>query len=153
MTPRRLRFAVVAAVLAAGGLAAWLLLRPSALDRVRADLDRTDPGWRFADVLAAREADQPPDADNAMLATQAAAKLLPAEFISWSDQAGGWRDRPPSPQLPADPQAEAAWRLSAEAVAAARRVKDLSRGGARFGVTADPYMILLPHADESARVA
>lgn len=51
------------------------------LQAVLADMDRTDPGWRLADIEAARAV--VPDAENSALRVIAANKLLPQPPKSW----------------------------------------------------------------------
>lgn len=102
MTRRR----ILAALLVAGGLAAWGLLRPSALDRARAELDRTDSGWRLDAIWAARTADRPPEPH--ALAAALKALPLPAEFTAWrkatfDDPARATDRRSPGERWPADP--------------------------------------------------
>jgi hypothetical protein len=77
---RRLVLAGLAGVLAAGGGVSWWFRRPSELDRVRAALDGSDPGWRFADIRAARLAEQPRSDENVIQTMTAAARLIPPQF-------------------------------------------------------------------------
>jgi hypothetical protein len=54
------------------------------LQAVLADMDRTDPGWRLADVEAARAV--VPDAENSALRIMAANKLLPQSPKLWIEE-------------------------------------------------------------------
>ncbi len=155
MTRRRLlRLLAAATVLAAGGVAVWLLLPPSDLERLRVELDATDPGWRFADIHAARQADQPPPAENVVHVMTAAARLIPPESESWL------KDERSSPTLTRQsrpvvrPAGVAAWRAATEAIAVARRAADLTRGAADTAVPDDPFQYpWMGYAVDAQRVA
>ena len=138
MTRRRtLGLAAGLAVVAVG---VWWQSRPAPLDRLRADLDAADPGWRLADLRAARLADQPPAADNPVHTAAAARALVPAEFDAWVD--ADWRrtrDARRSVRPTLDPAGVPAWRAAAGAIAVARRAADQPRGVPDDPVPADPF--------------
>ena len=155
MTRSRRRLVAVLVLSAAVAAVGWWLLRSSDLARVRAELDAADPGWRFADIRAARLADQPHPDDNPALVALAAVRLAPAAYDDWL-KAGGFDPEPggrPMNRRPDEPGWEAMWRATAPAAAAARRVKDLRRGFDPVTVAADPFMTLLPNVQDTRRAS
>jgi hypothetical protein len=118
------------------------------------EADRLDPGWRLAELEAARR--DVPDSENAAMQALAARKLLPA----------GWFPRPPGsistkleddldrlpPTQPLDEsqskQLRAELAKASAVLSAARRVADMPRG--RYVVIEKPDALstLLPHVDQ-----
>lgn len=146
MTPRRLAWLVIVGCVVFTGVR-WFG-RPAPYARVWAELDAADPGWRFADIHAARLREQPPPDENVVLVAVAAGKLVPQEFRRW--KVAGEPDGLPTPAPPpADPEGEAAWQAAAEAVAVARRCEHLTAGWSGTVVAADPSMTLLPHIQDA----
>ncbi len=152
---RRRKIAAGGAALAVAGLVAWWLLRPTALERALADLDATDPGWRFADVWAARAADPPP-APHAVAAALAALPM-PAQFTAWQNAAEAdpersvWKRSAGEP-WPPDPERRAAWRASAAAVAAGRLAADRPPGMTVAARPVDVFPTLLQHVQDARTV-
>ena len=72
---RRVLLALCIVVAAVMGWMAYLALRPSPVTAVEAELDRVDPGWRWADMQA--ELPAIPDDENAALVILAAASEVP----------------------------------------------------------------------------
>lgn len=122
------------------------------------EADRLDPGWRLADLEAARA--EVPDEENAALQVLAAKKLLPA----------GWFPRPVagilsledeltslSPEIPLS--REQAQRLRGEltkaapALAAARPLADMSRGRYILKWSPDAVSMRMDHLQEARELA
>lgn len=72
---RRLLIALCVILAAVLGWMAYLALRPSPVTAVEAEVDRIDPGWRWADLVAQRQAI--PDDENAALVVLSAAAEVP----------------------------------------------------------------------------
>lgn len=151
---RRLWIAGLAVVGLVGGTLFWWLSRPTSLERMRAHLDATDPGWRLAEIRAARLANQPSSDENVVFTAVEAAKLIPQQFKNWQVAAAETETWPRQPTnwLPDDPDGVVAWRAATDAVHAARRCQHLQRGMADPAIPADPYMTLLPHLGDCRQV-
>jgi len=122
----------------------------------RAQLDATDPGWRLADIEAARP--RVPDAENSALVVLRLARAISASQFSGLISASGypdWTELTPQMQFK---RAELA--MMREAVAPLRgareealRLRDMPVG--RYAVVMSPDFIstLVPHLQESRTVA
>jgi hypothetical protein len=145
---RRLLFVffLLAGVGAAGAGFLWYTSRAArqTLADVIAEIDRTDPGWRWDDLQAARAT--PPDEQNSALQLLAAKKLLPSD----------WKQEPVSFQLSEVPDQEqltpeqrksleAELQKMSPALAEARKVKDMPVGRPPLQPAANLMAVLLPH--------
>lgn len=103
-----------------------------------AELDRTDPGWRLDDLLAAREARFPPPDRNPMRLVQQI-EFLPA-FMTWPPD-GDWRPADPN-RRPLDRHAHALVCLRDECRPSTDRLqplKGMGPGGYPLAVPADVF--------------
>ena len=143
--------ATLAATSAAGVYAQWYATRARNERLLRAEVERLDaeePGWRLAELVAARNAGLPPPERNAGAQVLAALKLAPPSLAEWS-KADAFRALPVSNELMGDKEFAEAARVHGEcaaALAAARRVAEMREGG--FAITPaepNPIETLLPH--------
>lgn len=124
--------------------------------QVLAELDASDPGWRFEQIEAARQAALPPAEKNVIEQAVKVADRIPIEqYREWQKEA------PPSPDRfppPGDP-------LSVEEVAYARKLTVLCRdlipearelrhltGGMILQPAENPLAITFPHLDKVGQV-
>jgi hypothetical protein len=114
-----------------------------ALEKALAELDQKEPGWRLADIEAARAV--VPDEENSALAIGRAHALLP---LRWPPQDLGERFSLPPPQARLDDE-DAAWIADElcqrqDALLEARKLADLPKG--RHAITWKPDFVgtLLP---------
>jgi hypothetical protein len=162
--PRRRPFLRLVLVLLAAGLlgAGALAYVWYAADRARreaiAEADRLDPGWRLAELEAARA--PVPDAENGALQVQAADALLPTPWLPPpANNSTGLEDdidQVPGPVRLGGPlsrtlRAELA--KAAPALTPARRLAEMPRG--RYDVTwaRDGMGNLMPHLEQMSQVA
>lgn len=59
-----------------------------------ARLDAADPGWRFDDLMAAREKAKPPEAKNSAVVVRRVRELTPPEWKDWVAKAPTFGDEP-----------------------------------------------------------
>src|SRR5262245_51083720 len=59
-----------------------------------AQLDAKDPGWRFDDLMAAREKAKPPEAKNSAVVVRRVRELTPPEWREWVVKAPTFGDEP-----------------------------------------------------------
>jgi hypothetical protein len=155
----RLALVLLAAVLFGVGVLGYLWYTT---DRARreaiAEADRLDPGWRLADLEAARAPVR--DAENGALQVQAAAALLPKPSSPPpANNSPGLEDEVDQVQPPVRLGGPLSRTLGAEvakaapALAPARRLAEMPRG--RYAVTwsADAVGTLMPHLEERREVA
>ena len=122
-----------------------------------AEADRLDPGWRLADLEAARAA--VPDAGNSALQVQGAAALLPTPWPPPGTSSPSLEDevdQVPAPVRLGEPLSRALradLTRAAPALAAARRLAGMPRG--RYAVTwsADGIGTPMRHLEQIPRVA
>jgi hypothetical protein len=160
---RRWKRWLIGGVVAASALAILLYLgfeysRDHDVVDAIAEADRLDPGWRFADLEAARAPIA--DAENSALTTQAAfAKIPPKWLAPPPNGAPGLVDRlesVPLPQRPGEQELQelhTALEQAAEALALAQQLADMPRG--RYAVAWAPDLIgtLMPHVHNCRDVA
>ncbi|HEV2947227.1 MAG TPA: hypothetical protein VGX70_07610 [Gemmataceae bacterium] len=116
-----------------------------------AEADRLDPGWRLAELEAARA--EIPDSDNAALQVSAARKLLPAGWFSPPPASPSTQLEDDLDQLPPvqrldesqSKQIDAELVKATTALPAARRVTDMPRGRYVVLWTSNAIGTLLPH--------
>jgi hypothetical protein len=123
-----------------------------------AEADRLDPGWRFADLEAARP--DVVDAENSALLIAAASAKIPRTFLAARPDGGPTilerlQDRPPDQGLTDAELIEVRAELAkaAAALSAARDVADRPCG--RWAVAWDTQFLiatLVPHIDQTRRV-
>jgi hypothetical protein len=148
-------FAVL--LLGLGVLGYFWYARDRALREALAEADRLDPGWRLAELEAARAA--VPDAENAALQVQAADALLPKPWLpplanGGSEQAEVDRKQP-SPGLGEATSREVRSGLQkvVPALTAARRLAKMPHGRYPVKWSADGLGTLMPHLEQVHRVA
>jgi hypothetical protein len=116
--------------------------------QLQAELDATDPGWRLEDILAAHEASLPPGDQNAITATEGAKRLLPKAYLDWREDHSDWLPKEPN-QLPQPSdlaRAREARSAAADAIAEARRLRELPKGGGvKLTIKPDVISTLIPH--------
>ena len=150
---------VVLALVAA--VAGWLALDPRrAAERKRADaeaaLDRSDPGWRLADILAVRDAARPPADRNLTALCGDIDRATPKAFHDWLRERNEWLSPADANTLPTPDALAAARTALAEARAAvklAHTVHTRPTGGAALVVPANPISTLLDHIQRVRTVA
>lgn len=154
---RRARWVVIgtaaAVLLPVLGVVAWREIAGGSaragLDRFRAELDETDPGWRLEHILAARDKALPADAENPIIVTEAVPGLLAPAYKQWNQTEHEWvsqqhPNRRPHPAAAA--AALCAHAAAADAVAEARKLRDRPKpGGVKLFVTPDVISTLIPH--------
>jgi hypothetical protein len=121
------------------------------LEQALEELDRTDLGWRLADIEAARA--QIPNSENSALLSQAAAALLPK---SWPAQDLYDLLKAEPPELLSATEfmrLESEIKKVAPAVEAARGMADLPHGRFAADYQANPLAMLLPGQLENRQVA
>jgi hypothetical protein len=113
-----------------------------ALEEALAELDAADPGWRLADIEAARE--KVPEAENSARVVVAAAKLLPENWLP-DELDHGLKKLPPEAQLSPEQYRELRQLLDRlrPALDAAARLPDLPRGRHRIEYQRDPMNTIL----------
>jgi hypothetical protein len=69
-----------------------------ALDEEVARVDAEDPGWRFDDLMAARERAAPPETENSAVVVRKVRSLIPNEWKEWlkSQPVVGAKEAPPA---------------------------------------------------------
>lgn len=104
------------------------------LDQTLAELDRTDPGWRLADLEAAR--DEVPDAENSARLIVAAAQQFPRSWPPDDLSGDHFWDQPPNEMLSGEDFLLLSSELSRvkSAVAIAAELADMPRGRHRLRV-------------------
>jgi len=157
-TPLRVALALLLVVLAG---VSWLTYEWHRALRERleaeAEADRLDPGWRLADLEAARAT--VPDNENSALQVRSAFKLLPAKWGQISpngtDLAGEVGLLPPNVRLSNDQRerARSALANTAAAFEKARQLAELPRGRYRIAWSADGIGTPIPHIDEARAIA
>src|SRR5262249_37705759 len=113
------------------------------------ELDRTDPGWRWDDIQAARPTI--PEDENAGNVLLAVPRLLPKEWPpSDSTLFVQIREFKPNERLENELVAEARAELAplGEALARARSVRDLPKGRYQFTLARNPYNTPLRYAQD-----
>jgi hypothetical protein len=145
-------------LLGAGGFGYLWYVNDRAVREAVAEADRLDPGWRLADLEAARATI--PDAENAAPQVLAAAALLPSPWLVPPPNGSPTLDDeidalPPPVRLSEALSARVRTELgkAAPALAAARRLADMPRG--RYAITWAPDGIgtLMPHLEKARNVA
>ncbi len=142
-------------------------------DQAAAELDRSDPKWRWDDIEAGRQT-LPPEQNGALILVAAAQQLPP----SWSDQPGSvpapgaahpgpadplpqsvpdriWTDVPANGSVPPPLVAELLqeWRALAAPLAEARRLIDFPKGRAPLALALNPIETPMPQLDQLRQVA
>ncbi len=135
------------------------------LEEALAELDRTEPGWRMADLQRKRAVI--PDQNNSALHVLAAKKLLPADWPQWpvagserdadrvarlrQEFEAGLNNHPPTAELTAAQVAalRAELRRASAALAEARKLVDLPAGRFPIDWSEDPDEVMkkLPYQD------
>jgi hypothetical protein len=153
-----LRAALALLLIALVGVA-WLAYEWHRAERERreaeAEADRLDPGWRLADLEAARAT--VPDEENGALQVRAAFKLLPVRWCSPppNEPSIDIAALPPAARLNDGQREELRTCLAkgAPALEKARRLVDLPRGRYRIAWSADGIGTLIPHVSEAREIA
>lgn len=121
------------------------------LDAALAELDRTDPGWRLADIEVARE--QIPEDENSARVIVAAARLLPKD---WPPKEFGelFSHLPPEEQLAPDTFARLKQELDSllPALKEARKLANMPRGRHHIIYQRNILNTLLKGADDTRRI-
>jgi hypothetical protein len=114
-------------------------------------LDRTDPGWRLAEIEAARE--EVPEEENSARVVVAAVKLLPRGWPTevFKDLFG---DLDPAEQLAPEDFARLTKELDVlqPALEVARKLKSMRRGRHRLIYAPNPMDTLLPDQQDARRI-
>lgn len=126
-------------------------------DKLVAELDATDPGWRMADLFATRNAALPPPERNAAEQVLRAERAIPKNFRDWERQPGAtqWRADLTDPHLPHKADVDDLRKhlsQARESVELARGVRRLPAGGFTVTPKPDSAFFALPHIDSSRRV-
>jgi hypothetical protein len=156
---RRLALRLLGVLLLVGvvGLLAWSWWSrqhlKSRLAQKMEELDRTDPGWRLADLEAARP--EVPEAKNSAHVIVAARKLLPRSGWRPVELANLLHRLVPNQRLTPEQAERLANDLDAvgPAVREARRLKDMPRGRHRLDIGGNPLGFLLPDQQETRSIA
>jgi hypothetical protein len=116
-----------------------------------AELDRTEPGWRLAEIEAARE--ELPEGENSARVVVAAAGRLPKEWPS-QDFDDRFRLRSPAEKLNDEDFDRLTKELAAvrPALETARKLADVPRGRHRIVYERNPIATLLPDQQQSRRM-
>jgi hypothetical protein len=116
------------------------------------DLDRREPGWRLADLEAARRA--VPEAENSAPVIAAAARHLDE---SWPEDEFNdlFKDLEPQQELTEEQAVALRWELRRlqPALTEARKLIDKPEGRHPIQYSLDPYISVLPHVFQTRRVA
>ncbi len=123
--------------------------------QVLADLDATDPGWRFEQIQAARQSTLPPPEKNVIeQAVKVRDRFPQAEYAEWSKaDTSGWKPTPGEP--PAAEEVAHARKLvdvCRDLIPDARNLRHLS-GGIVVPLAENPVATLLPHVQKAREVA
>jgi hypothetical protein len=163
--PRRRRLPRVVLVLfllllvVVGGVAFLWYGTERALREAEAEVDRLDPGWRLADLEAARA--EISDTENGAVQVQAVRALLPSRWPAWPGNGEGESDLEAgidqlAPPVRLDEQQTARLRAElgkvAPAIAAARRLTDFPQGRYPLSWSPDGIGTLMPHVEQLDRV-
>jgi hypothetical protein len=122
-----------------------------------AEADRLDPGWRLAELEAARAA--VPDEENSALQVRAAFKLLPTGWTpgrpSGTDVSAEIARLPPAVRLSDDQRGRLRVVLAKATLALekARRLAEMPRGRYPIAWTPDGIGTLIPHINEVHEIA
>lgn len=158
---RRRRYAISGFIfLALLGIYGYLIFGDDRVGRMRAELDRTDPGWRMEEIWAEYLRTIPPDDKNPLTAALVAGGAVPASIYSWNSQPNALPEvLQESPALDAgiEPRilelAKAKLdelRPALELAHKLRAYRDL--GGARTTLGLDGFGTLVPHVDTITRL-
>jgi hypothetical protein len=114
---------------------------------VMAKLDADEPGWRLDDILAAREANVPPDKQNVFRLVQEVDPQAPKEFTDWigTDK---WLPEKELNHLPNSEDAARAKKVREDcrkAIDKLRRIRDLKQGYSRLTVPDNPMAAKFEH--------
>lgn len=114
-----------------------------------AELDRTDPGWRFEEIEVAREPVS--EEENSASVVTAAARRLPKPWPSKDFPYEHFQDLPPNEQLNRNDFVRLSRELAGArpALNSALKLSDMPRGRHRIHYERNPIAILLPHLQES----
>jgi hypothetical protein len=114
-------------VVLGGGFFIFLRTASSSLERIVAELDRLDPGWRMEDIEARRK--EVPDAENSAFRIIAARQLLGGKIVA-SPATEKLRKLPPQVRLDAQQAADLEKHLEVfrQAVVEARKLQDMPEG-------------------------
>lgn len=134
----RLRWLTYLAIVLSPGLIVfvsrqgWHRSQTMKLQITLTDLDRTEPGWRLADIEAARE--KIPEDENSARVVVAAATLLPKMWSAWRELSDMFAHLPPEQQLTAEDLARLKMELEKvrPALMEARKLAALPRGRHRI---------------------
>jgi hypothetical protein len=124
--------------------------------QVLAELDAADPGWRFDQIQAARQAALPPPETNVIEQAVKLADRFPEEqYREWQKSEPKPPDPPPKPgDLPTDEELAHARKLTElcrDLIPEARGLRHLS-GGVIVPLAENPIATRLPHLDKAGRV-
>jgi hypothetical protein len=159
---RRLRrYAIAGLILiAVVGFYGYLLFRDDRVGRLRAELDRTDPGWRMEDIWANYERSIPDDDKNPLAVALAAGNAVPAGIYNWCDQPDALPmvlRESDSPFAAVDPQILVIARTKLDELSPALELAHKLRatrnlGGSRTTLGLDGIGTLMPHVDTISRL-
>lgn len=143
---------LILAMLAAIGMFWNHAKTTSKLQKVLAELDRTDPGWRLEEIEAAR-ADLPEEENSARVVVTAAG-AMPKRWPSAGFPDEQLRLLPSNEMLSGEDFVRLSTELASAraALAIAGRLADLPRGRHRIHYERNPLMTLLPDQQESRRI-
>jgi hypothetical protein len=116
------------------------------LAAVVAELDATDPGWRLPDLLAAREANLPPESENIVaVIAKALPENMPA-YLPWQQYSEEWFPGE-DPNRKANPDNLVKARRVRDdcrpIIDELRKIRSLKSGGSRLDPKRDPYSALV----------
>lgn len=154
--PRWLMFSagvvLLLAVVIAGLLSGNHYLVRKRLEAKLTDMDRIEPGWRLAEIEAARE--EVPENANSARVVVAAAELLPKDWLP-DDLENRLIQVAPQERIAADDFArlKAALEKVKGAISEARKLADLPRGRHRVTYLRNPLNILLPGQQQTRKVS
>ncbi len=161
---RRRRYLVailLAGIALVGGAYYWLLESSNRqIHEAEAEADRLDPGWKFADLLAARAVT--PDKENSALHVLAARELLPHNWQKWTNPppvgpglVESLEDLSPEIKLSEKELQGLAGELqmAEAAIEEAKRVAGMPRGRYAVKWSKDAVGTPLPHLDAARQIA
>jgi hypothetical protein len=150
---------VIGLIVALLGTNAWYSIRNRGLaqrERVIAELDASEPGWRFADLAAVRMQNPPPPDENICDLAKRVHGLKSKAFQDWQSRPTAADQSEPNRRLTETELelARAVLENEPEKFALARRIRTCRGGSAPVNWDSpNPLGILLPHCDHLRQTA